>query len=127
MSGSIGRALAHDSAALHALGTAIYVDDMREPEGTLHVEPGYAADAACGRIENLNLDAVRHFPGVVAVLTAENIPGVNDCSPALGDDPILADGEIAFHGQVIFAVVAETRDIARRCWRKSRLRLTSLR
>jgi xanthine dehydrogenase large subunit len=114
MSGSIGRALAHDSAMLHAQGTAVYVDDMREPEGTLHVEPGYAADAACGRIENLNLDAVRGFPGVVAVLTAEDIPGVNDCSPALGDDPILADGEIAFHGQVIFAVVAETRDIARR-------------
>ena len=49
-------------------------------------------------------------PGVVAVLTAADIPGINDCSPAAGDDPILADGRIVFHGQVIFAVVAETRD-----------------
>jgi xanthine dehydrogenase large subunit len=122
---SVGRALAHDSSALHALGTAIYVDDMREPEGTLHVEPGYVADAACGYIENLNLDAVRRFPGVVAVLTVDDIPGVNDCSPALGDDPILADREIAFHGQVIFAVVAETRDIARRAARLAKIKIAA--
>ncbi len=111
---SVGLALAHDSAALHVQGAAVYIDDMREPVGTLHVEPGYAKEQACGRITGLNLDAVRSFPGVVAVLTAKDIPGVNDCSPALGDDPVLADGAIAFHGQVVFAVVAETRDVARR-------------
>ncbi|QIG49676.1 xanthine dehydrogenase molybdopterin binding subunit [Nordella sp. HKS 07] len=111
---TVGLALAHDSAGLHVQGSAIYIDDMREPEGTLHVAPGYVPDGAKGRIERCDLDAVRAFPGVVAVLTAKDIPGVNDCSPAMGDDPILADGEILFHGQVVFAVVAETRDQARR-------------
>ena len=125
MSVSVGRAIAHDSAVLHAQGTAIYVDDMREPEGTLYVEPGFATDAACGRIENLDLDAVRRFPGVVAVLTVEDIPGVNDCSPALGDDPILADSSISFHGQVVFAVVAETRDVARRAARLAKIEIAA--
>jgi len=111
---TVGLALAHDSAALHVQGSAIYIDDMREPEGMLHVAPGYAPDGAKGRIERCDLDAVRAFPGVVTVLTAKDIPGVNDCSPAMGDDPILADGEILFHGQVVFAVVAATRDQARR-------------
>ena len=66
--------------------------------------PATAAHAARGRITALDLDAVRAAPGVVAVLTAADIPGRNDCSPVFGDDPILADGRIAFHGQVVFAV-----------------------
>lgn len=120
---TVGLALAHDSAALHVQGRAIYIDDMREPEGTLHVAPGYAADGAKGRITRCDLDAVRSYPGVVAVLTAADIPGVNDCSPAMGDDPIFAEGEILFHGQVVFAVVAATHDQARRAVRRARIEI----
>jgi len=120
---TVGLALAHDSAALHVQGRAIYIDDMREPEGTLHVAPGYAADGAKGRITRCDLDAVRSYPGVVAVLTAADIPGVNDCSPAMGDDPIFAEGEILFHGQVVFAVVAETHDQARRAVRRAKIEI----
>ena len=117
---SVGLALAHDSAARHVRGTAAYIDDLPEPAGTVHVAPG-AAGAARGTIRSIDLDAVRAFPGVLAVLTAADIPGANDCSPAFGDDPILAAGEILFHGQVVFAVVAETRDAARRAARLARI------
>jgi len=114
----VGRSLAHDSAELHVSGKALYIDDITEIEGTLHVAPGYAKDGACGKIKKLDLTAVRAAPGVVAVLTAEDIPHHNDCSPVgAGDDPILAKGRIDFHGQVIFAVVAKTREQARRAAR----------
>ena len=109
----VGRPVAHDSAERHVCGSAPYIDDMREPTGTLHLAPGHA-EAARGKITAIDLSAVEAAPGVVAVLTADDIPGVNDCSPSIGDDPILAEGEIHFHGQVVFAVVAETRDQARR-------------
>ena len=129
---SVGLALPHDSAARHVQGTAAYIDDLPEPAGTVHVAPGYATGAdpgsasgaapARGAIRSLDLDAVRASPGVLAVLTAADIPGTNDCSPAAnGDDPILADGEIRFHGQVVFAVVAGTRDAARRAARRARI------
>ena len=75
------------------------------------------------RSSSLNVDAVRAFPGVVTVLTVKDIPGVNDCSPALGDDPIFAEGVIEFHGQVVFAVVAETREIARRAARLAKIEI----
>ncbi len=117
----VGKPLMHDSADLHVSGTATYIDDMREPEGTLHVAPGYAKDGTKGKILSVDLDAVRSAPGVVAVLTAKDIPSVNDCSPALGDDPIFAENEIAFHGQVVFAVVAKTRDAARRAARLAKI------
>ena len=118
---SVGLALAHDSAARHVRGSAAYVDDLPEPAGTLHVAPGHAGAAARGPIRSIDLDAVRASPGVAAVLTAADIPGTNDCSPAFGDDPILAAGEILFHGQVVFAVVAATRDAARRAARRARI------
>ena len=68
---SVGEALAHDSAAMHVAGSAPYIDDLLEPEGTLHLAPGYAAEGACGRITALDLEAVRRAPGVVAVLTPQ--------------------------------------------------------
>ena len=98
----------------HVQGTARFIDDVPEPAALVHVAPGHAAHGARGRIVALDLDAVRAAPGVVAVLTAADIPGTNDCSPVFGDDPILADGRIAFHGQVVFAVAARSRDEARR-------------
>ncbi len=53
--------------------------------------------------------------GVVDVLTKEDIPGENDVSPTgLHDEPVFADGEVQFFGQPMFAVVAQTRDQARR-------------
>ena len=128
---SVGLALPHDSATRHVQGTAFYIDDLPEPAGTVHVAPGYATGAgsvpaaapARGAIRSLDLDAVRASPGVLAVLTAADVPGTNDCSPAAGDDPILAAGEILFHGQVVFAVVAETRDAARRAARRARIEI----
>ena len=112
-SGAVGVALPHESAHLHVAGAAPYIDDVPEPAGLLHLAPGWYPKAARGRILSLDLSAVRAVPGVVAVLTADDVPAVNDCSPSIGGDPVFAENEILFHGQVIFAVAAETRAIAR--------------
>ncbi|MEO7338516.1 MAG: xanthine dehydrogenase molybdopterin binding subunit, partial [Caldimonas sp.] len=65
-------------------------------------------------ITAMHLDKIRARPGVVAVLSAADIPGPNDCGPVIHDDPILADGEVRHVGQPVFVVIAETRDAARR-------------
>ena len=109
----VRQAMPHDSAFKHVQGAADYVDDIREPEGTLHVAVG-GSPAARGRIVRLDLDKVRAYPGVCAVLTAKDIAGKNDISPANADEPVFAADNVIFHGQPVFAVVAATRDIARR-------------
>ena len=116
----VHKPLPHDSARLHVQGSAIYVDDLREPEGTLHVAFGMA-DKARGSLRGLELAPVRAAPGVVAVLTAADIPGRNDIAPAFADEPLFADKEILFHGQPLFAVVARTRDEARRAARLAKI------
>ena len=64
------------------------------------------------------------MPGVVAVLVAADIPGPNDCGPVVHDDPILADGVVHYLGQPVFAVIAETRDLARRAAAQAKAALT---
>ena len=103
----------HDSARLHVRGAAPYLDDIREPSGTLHVAVGMA-DKAAGELIGLDLSAVSAAPGVVAVVTAADIPGKNDIAPAFADEPLFAEKEILFHGEPLFAVAATTREAARR-------------
>ncbi len=112
----VGISLPHESAHLHVAGAAPYTDDLPELAGTLHAALGLSP-LAHGVIHSLDLDAVRAMPGVVDVFSAQHIRGRNDCGPLLQDDPILA-GEagatLRYVGQPVFAVIARTRDAARR-------------
>jgi xanthine dehydrogenase large subunit len=118
----VHKALPHDSAPLHVQGSATYIDDIREPAGTLHVAIGMS-NAAAGELKVLDLSAVRAAPGVVAVITAADIPGKNDIAPVFADEPLLVERDVIFHGQALFAVVAQTRDEARRAARLGRIEI----
>ncbi|GEQ74522.1 xanthine dehydrogenase large subunit [Comamonas testosteroni] len=109
----VGVSRKHESAHLHVAGEAAYIDDLPELEGTLHCALGLSP-VAHGRLTALALEAVRAMPEVVDVITAADIPGVNDCGSIIHDDPILCDGEIRYVGQPLFAVIARSRDAARR-------------
>ncbi|MBO68664.1 MAG: xanthine dehydrogenase molybdopterin binding subunit [Acidiferrobacteraceae bacterium] len=122
---SIGQAIQHDSALKHATGEALYVDDIPEPVGTLHLSPG-STDITCGAILNLDLNGVQNAPGTVLVLTASDIPGLNDISPTgCGDDPLLASEEVQFSHQPIFAAVAETYQEAHQAVRAAKINIES--
>jgi xanthine dehydrogenase large subunit len=111
----------HDSAAKHVTGTAVYIDDIAEPAGTLHGCLGLST-IAHGAVKAIDLDAVRSAPGVVAVLTGHDVPGVNDISPTgRHDEPVLATEKVEFFGQPLFAVIAETREAARRACRLAKI------
>jgi xanthine dehydrogenase large subunit len=98
---------------LHVCGAAAYTDDLPEPRGTLHAALG-VSPAAHGRLRQLDLAGVRGAAGVVDVIVAADLPGVNDVGPIVHDDPILADGTLHFAGQPVFAVAATSVDAARR-------------
>src|SRR6204780_4518924 len=116
----VHKPLPHDSARVQVQGAATYVDDIGEPAGTLHIAIGMATKAS-GKLKSLGLEAVRGAPGVVVVLTAADIPGKNDVAPVFADGPLFADQEVMFHGQTLFAVVARTRDQARRAARLAKI------
>ncbi len=116
--GGVASAQPHDSARKHAAGAATYVDDIPTPADCLHAAFGLS-ERARARIRRLDLTEVRDSPGVVAVLTAADLPAANDVSPSVGDEPLLATGETHYHGQPIFAVIARSHLAARRAARKA--------
>ncbi|MFH7044996.1 xanthine dehydrogenase molybdopterin binding subunit [Paucibacter sp. JuS9] len=109
----VGRSQAHESAALHVSGQASYTDDIAEVQGTLHAALGLSP-VAHGKLLGIDIELLKQQPGVVAVLTAEDIAGENNCGPLIHDDPILADGDLRYLGQPVFAIVATDRELARR-------------
>ncbi|MGM9481338.1 xanthine dehydrogenase molybdopterin binding subunit [Roseateles sp. NT4] len=109
----VGKSTAHESAHLHVSGAAPYTDDLPEPAGTLHAALGLSP-IAHGKLVSVDLDLIRRQPGVVAVLSAADIPAENNCGPLLHDDPILAADELRYVGQPVFAVIATNRELARR-------------
>lgn len=90
-------------------GTAAYAYEQ-----PVH-EPLYAhlvqATIARGRIRSVGTDAAERVDGVAAVLTHVNAPRL-----ATSDDPemwVLQSDQVAFRGQLVGAVLAETPEIAR--------------
>ncbi|RVV97830.1 xanthine dehydrogenase molybdopterin binding subunit [Mesobaculum littorinae] len=122
---SVAKPLPHDAARMHVTGAARYVDDIPTPGNCLHLAFGLS-DVARGRIASVDLDAVRAAPGVVAVLTAADLPGENDVSPSAHDEPLLAVDEVFFLGQPIFLVVATSHGAARRAARLGAIEIDPL-
>jgi xanthine dehydrogenase large subunit len=111
--GRVGKSHIHDSAAKHVSGEATYIDDIPVPQNCLHMIAAMS-QRAHAKIKKLDVSKVRTAPGVALVLTANDLPGVNDISPTgTKDEPVLAEGTVHFHGQPIFAVAADTIDQAR--------------
>ncbi|MEM9900371.1 MAG: xanthine dehydrogenase molybdopterin binding subunit [Pseudomonadota bacterium] len=118
---SIAKPLPHDTAARHVTGEARYVDDIPTPAGCLHLAFGLS-EIAAGQIETMDLDPVRAAAGVVAVLTAADLPAQNDVSPTPAfHEEMLSSGEIHYVGQPLFVVVAETHLAARRAARLAKI------
>ncbi|MBP0599348.1 xanthine dehydrogenase molybdopterin binding subunit [Herbaspirillum sp. LeCh32-8] len=109
----VGKPHPHESAMLHVTGEATYTDDIVELQGTLHAALGLSQKAHA-KIRAIDLSKVKASPGVVAVFTADDIPGENQCGAIIHDDPVLADGLVQYVGQPIFIVIADSHDNARR-------------
>lgn len=109
---AVSQPLRHDSAEGHVTGGARYVDDLPETPGTLHLAFGLAADGHA-RLTGFDLSAVRAAPGVVAVFTADDVPGENNVGPVFHDDKLFAEDEILSPGQPLFVVAATSHRAAR--------------
>ena len=94
-------------------GRGNYVDDLKLP-GMLHGD-FHRSSHAHARILKIDTSKAKAVPGVVAVLTAEELKGVNLAwMPTLAGDVqmVLADGKVLFQNQEIAFVIATDRYIA---------------
>jgi xanthine dehydrogenase large subunit len=108
----VGRPIPHESAREHVTGRALYTDDLagRFP-GLLHAWPVHSPHSHA-RVLEIRPEAALCTPGVVAVLTAEDVPGVNDTGVARRDEPLFPE-EVMYWGQAVAWVLGETEEAAR--------------
>ncbi|MFI0399801.1 MAG: xanthine dehydrogenase molybdopterin binding subunit [Thiolinea sp.] len=109
----VGKDQHHESAHLHVTGEARYIDDLSEPKGTLYAAVGMSSQAhAC--LRKVDLSRVHQAAGVIAVVTASDVPGENHLGGSLKDEPVFAVDKVEYLGQCIFAVAATSMEAARR-------------
>ena len=87
--GAVHAAVGHDSAVAHVTGAARYLDDVPIVSGTLEAALVLSPHAHA-RIRRIDLSAALAAPGVLAAITAADIPGKNDIAPIRSDEPALA-------------------------------------
>ena len=122
-----GTDVIHESAHLHVTGSATFTDDMPELAGTLYAAL-IKSPVAHGELigDGIDREAILKEHGVVAVYTAKDIPGENNCGPIVHDDPFLAVGKVEFIGQVVAVVVAREMLYAREAAHKAKVLVKEL-
>jgi xanthine dehydrogenase large subunit len=108
----VGQRHRHESADGHVTGTALYTDDLSQRlSGVLHAYPVQSTHAHA-KILGIETSAALAVPGVIKVIAAQDIPGVND-QGAKHDEPMLPVDEVMFYGQPVAWVLGESLEAAK--------------
>jgi CO/xanthine dehydrogenase Mo-binding subunit len=109
----IGRPAIGLDAPEKVTGTARFAFDMQLP-GMLHGKI-LRSPHAHARIRGIDASAALALPGVHAVVTGEDLVGLDPhYGVVIRDQPILAIGKVRYHGDSVAAVVAEDEPTAYR-------------
>lgn len=108
----IGASEPRKDSLAKASGTAHYTADLHLPHTTYGVplrSPHHHA-----RIRKIEFKEARNQPGVIAVLTAADVPGSKTFGSLIPDQPVLAADEVRHIGEPVVLVVADSIAAARR-------------
>uniref|UniRef100_A0A8D0AZE5 Aldehyde oxidase 1 n=1 Tax=Sander lucioperca TaxID=283035 RepID=A0A8D0AZE5_SANLU len=109
----VGRPIMHRSAISQATGEAVYCDDIPRTDGELFLAL-VTSSRAHAKITGLDVSQALRLPGVVDVITAKDVPGQKVRKMFGYEEVLLAEAEVSCVGQMICAVVADTRAHAKR-------------
>ncbi|XP_034035004.1 aldehyde oxidase 6 isoform X3 [Thalassophryne amazonica] len=109
----VGRPIMHRSALSQATGEAVYCDDLPKIDGELFLAL-VTSSRPHAKITGLDVSAALQVSGVVDIVTATDIPGTKVQRMFNYDEELLADTEVSCVGQMICAVLADTKAHAKR-------------
>lgn len=108
----VGESHHHESAFGHVTGAALYTDDLvGRLTGVLHAYP-VQSEHAHASLDRVDVAPAYDVPGVVRVITAGDVPGVND-QGVKHDEPMLPTDEVMFFGQPVAWVLGEDLEAAK--------------
>lgn len=109
----VGKPIPKVEAITQVAGEATFANDEPTQPHELH---GVFIQSSVGSADIVSIDTSEalSLPGVVAVITAEDIPGINDFTAEAGTEAeeVFASGKVLYAGQGIGLVIAESYDVA---------------
>uniref|UniRef100_A0A8D0UA48 FAD-binding PCMH-type domain-containing protein n=1 Tax=Sus scrofa TaxID=9823 RepID=A0A8D0UA48_PIG len=99
----VGHPVMHQSAIKHATGEAVFVDDMPPIAQELFLAV-VTSTRAHAKIISIDTSEALALPGVVDVITAEDVPGDNNHQGEI----FYAQNEVICVGQIVCTVAADT-------------------
>lgn len=106
----IGQPVPRKDARGKLRGEARYVDDLSLP-GMIYGKV-LRSPHPHARIRSVDVSRALKHPGVIAVLTARDIPGANSIGAIIKDQPILCGDVVRYTGDAVALVAAETERAA---------------
>ena len=97
----------------HVTGASMYVDDYPELEGTVYAM-AYYSQSAHGIIRRLDFSEAEACHGIVKIIAAVDVPGINQIGGIVPDEPLLASQEVHYIGQPVLLIVADSMAFAHR-------------
>jgi CO/xanthine dehydrogenase Mo-binding subunit/aerobic-type carbon monoxide dehydrogenase small subunit (CoxS/CutS family) len=91
-------------------GSLRFADDLVMP-GMAYARPVFTS-IPHARILSIDTTEAQGCEGVVAVLTAKDVPGINGFGMVVTDQKVMCESEVNFIGDVLAVVVAETQEAA---------------
>ncbi|EII9659759.1 molybdopterin-dependent oxidoreductase [Salmonella enterica] len=116
----VGRDVPRVDGLAKVTGKAVYGDDIKM-KNMLYGVCRYV-DIAAGRIDSLDLSEAENVPGVVRIVTWNDIPGQRKLGAIIPDHPPIIDNEIAYRGDVVAVVAAESYEAA--CLAVDKIKMT---
>lgn len=106
----IGKSLPRPDALAKVQGRALYIKDMLKNRQGVLVGRALFPPYAHARILNIDTSEAEQVPGILAVITAKDLPGFNGYGVAALDKPVLADKLVRYQGDPIaFAAGADRK------------------
>jgi CO/xanthine dehydrogenase Mo-binding subunit len=109
--GSLGCSVRRKDGDVKVDGDAQYADDLEFP-GMLHAAIATSSEPHA-HLDFVNTDEAESAAGVIAVLTADDVPGENMIAVASDDQPLLATDKVRWLGDRLAIIAAQTPRQAR--------------
>jgi aldehyde oxidoreductase len=107
----IGESHPRPSAMIKACGLAKFGGDIKM-ENMLEIAAVHSTEFHAV-IKSIDTSAAKKMPGVVGVMTADDIKGSNRLRVIVPDQPVLCEDKVRAYGDPVAIVAAETREQAR--------------
>jgi aldehyde oxidoreductase len=122
--GIIGASVLDKSDILKATGRLIFSDDLYF-DGMCY-GAALLSDVPHALVTAIDTSKAQALPGVIRVLAAKDVPGINKFGLIHADQPVFAEEKVRFVGDALALVIADTEETARNALRSIRVNFSEL-